>query len=153
MPTLLIHNLDELRNQVGQTLGVSDWLEITQERIDLFADATGDRQWIHCDPERAARESPYGTTIAHGFLTLSLCSTLANQVVSVPTAQRVINYGLNRVRFPSPVLCGARIRLVVKLAEVRELTEAIETQYECTMEVEGQTKPACVATWLLRVYF
>jgi acyl dehydratase len=150
---MIIHSLEQLRGLVGQTVGASDWLEITQERIDRFADATGDHQWIHCDPGRAARQSPYGTTIAHGFLTLSLCSTLAEQVLTVSAAQRIINYGLNRVRFPNAVRSGARVRLVLKLAELRELTETIETQYECTVEIEGETKPACVATWLLRLYF
>lgn len=152
MPTIEIHSIDELRSRIGQVLGASDWLEVTQERIDQFAAATGDHQWIHCDRERAARESPYGATIAHGFLTLSLCARLLESIIAFPAAQRVINYGLNRVRFPNAVKSGARIRLVLKLAEIREMAEAIETQYECTIEIEGQAKPACVATWLLRVY-
>jgi acyl dehydratase len=150
--TLAITDIEQFRGLVGQTIGASDWLEVTQERIDRFADATGDHQWIHCDPQRAARESPYGATIAHGFLTLSLCSSLAQQVLQVSAAQRIINYGLNRVRFPNAVRCGSRVQLVLKLAELRELTDAIETQYECTVEIEGETKPACVATWLLRLY-
>ena len=153
MPTTVMHCVDQLRALAGQAIGASDWLEVTQERIDQFAAATGDQQWIHCDPQRAARESPYGTTIAHGFLTLSLCALLAEQVLSLPGAQRVINYGLTRVRFPNAVKCGSRVRLVLKLAELRELSEAVEIQYECTVEIEGQSKPACVATWLLRVYF
>lgn len=153
MAVTLVQSIDHLRSLIGQTVGTSDWLEVTQERIDQFAEATGDHQWIHCDPERAARESPFGTTIAHGFLTLSLCAALADEVIRVPTARRVINYGLNRVRFPNAVRSGSRVRLVLKLAEIRELTEAVETQYECSVEVEGQTKPACVATWLLRLYF
>ncbi len=152
MQPVEIHSLDQLRCLVGQTLGASPWLPVTQERIDQFAAATGDRQWIHCDPQRAQQESPYGKTIAHGFLTLSLCAPLLESLITFPAALRVINYGLNRVRFPHAVVSGARIRLILKLAEIREVAEALETQYECTIEIEGQTKPACVATWLLRVY-
>lgn len=153
MAQLTIHTFDELRSLAGQTLGRSDWLQVTQERIDQFAQATGDHQWIHCDPQRAARESPYGTTIAHGFLTLSLCASLAEQILAVPGAQRVINYGLNRVRFPNAVRSGARIRLVLELSEVRDLGQVAEVRFQCTVEVEGEAKPACVADWLLRYYF
>lgn len=147
-----IRHLEELRGLLGQTIGASEWLDVSQERIDQFADATGDHQWIHCDPRRAASESPFGKTIAHGFLTLSLCAPLLESLICFPTAKRVINYGLNRVRFPNAVVCGSRIRLILQLAELRELAGAIETQYECTIEIEGQAKPACVASWLLRVY-
>ena len=152
MATMIVQSIDQLRSLVGQTVGMSGWLEVTQERIDQFADATGDHQWIHCDRERAAHESPSGTTIAHGFLTLSLCAALVDEVIRVPAARRVINYGINRVRFPNAVRCGSRVRLVLKLAELRELSEAVETQYECSVEIEGESKPACVATWLLRLY-
>jgi acyl dehydratase len=150
---IVIHSIEQLRGLVGHNLGASNWLEITQERIDHFADATGDRQWIHCDPARAERESPYGATISHGFLTLSLCSLLATEVFTVPAARQTINYGVNRVRFPNAVRSGSRVRLLLKLVELRELPDSVETQYECTIEIEGQTKPACFATWLLRLYF
>ena len=138
---------------VGQELGVSDWLEVTQKQIDQFAEATGDRQWIHCDQERAARESPYGTTIAHGFLTLSLCVKLAEQIVAFEGARLLVNYGLNRVRFPGPVKSGSNLRLSLKLLQARQLPDSLEVGLQCTFEVQGQSKPACIAEWLLRVYF
>jgi acyl dehydratase len=152
MPPRVIQSIEELHSLAGQELGVSDWLEVTQARIDAFAEATGDRQWIHCDPDRARRESPYGATIAHGFLTLSLCASLAEQVFFVAGAKRTINYGLNRLRFPHAVPSGSRIRLVVKLLDVRPVAEAQELTCQCTVELEGQPKPACVAEWVLRIY-
>ena len=151
-----MHSIDEASQMlalVGQELGVSDWLEVSQEQIDQFAAATGDRQWIHCDQQRAARESPYGATIAHGFLTLSLCVKLAEQIVAFEGARLVVNYGLNRVRFPSPVKSGSNLRLSLKLLQARQLADSLELGYQCTLEVQGQAKPACIAEWLLRVYF
>jgi len=110
MPRVEIRDLQELRRQIGREVAVSDWLPVTQERIDLFAEATGDRQWIHLDAERAAAESPFGGTVAHGFLTLSLLPRLAADTLVLPEAKLTVNYGLNRVRFPSPVRAGQRIR-------------------------------------------
>lgn len=153
MPPRIIEGLDELRRVVGQEVGVSDWLEVSQTLIDKFADATGDRQWIHVDPVRAKAESPYGTTIAHGFLTLSLLGQLQFQAVSVRGEfSRTINYGLNRVRFPSPVLAGARIRLHSVLKAVEEIEGGAQCTWDLTMEIEGQTKPALVAQWIGRLY-
>ena len=137
----------------GQEAGVSDWIELSQERIDRFADVTGDHQWIHLDRERAERESPYGTTIAHGFLTLSLLSTLFRDAVTVEGGfQRMINYGLNRVRFPAPAPSGCRIRGRFELAEFRELPDGIEMIWKSTIEREGGGKPCAVAEWVLRGY-
>jgi acyl dehydratase len=152
MPTRIVKDVAELTALVGQPLGVSDWLEMTQERVDQFAAATDDRQWIHCDPGRAERESPYGTTIAHGFLTLSMCVALLEETFAIEGAGMIINYGLNRVRFPSAVRVGARIRLALKLLHTKELSDSLEADFHCTVEIEGESKPACVAEWLLRIY-
>ncbi|HJT34046.1 MAG TPA: MaoC family dehydratase, partial [Pirellulales bacterium] len=106
-----IQGLEELRSLVGQCLGTSDWIQITQERVEAFAAGTDDRQWIHCDPRRAAKDSPYGTTVAHGFLTLSLCNVLVEQIFAIEGVRMVLNYGVNRVRFPAPVRVGSRVRM------------------------------------------
>jgi acyl dehydratase len=152
MTARIIHDVASLSALVGQEIGISDWLIVTQERVDQFAVATGDRQWIHCEPERARRESPYGTTIAHGFLTLSLCAAWLDEIVAIEGARMVVNYGLNRVRFPNAVRVGSRVRLALRLLNVKELDDAAEAGYHCTVEIEGQSKPACVAEWLLRIY-
>ena len=129
------------------------WLRITQERIDQYAEATGDRQWIHVDPERARRESPYGATIAHGFLTLSLISHFLREAIQLPTeVRRTINYGLNRVRFPAPVRAGEKIRARIRLQSFRELADSFEAVYDVTVETEGAEKPCCVAEWVLRYF-
>jgi acyl dehydratase len=125
---------------------------VDQERIDKFADATADRQWIHVDPERAARESPYGGTIAHGFLTLSLLSDLCAQAVHVRGTGMRVNYGLNRVRFPSAVRAGLPIRARVKLLSVKESPDFSDAVYSVTVESQGSEKPCCVAEWLVRYY-
>jgi acyl dehydratase len=127
-------------------------MEITQERIDLFADATGDHQWIHVDPERAA-QGPFGATIAHGYLTLSLIPTLGGGRLPVTGAKMGINYGLDRVRFIAPVKAGSRIRARRKLLEVKEGEGFVQLKVEVTVEIEGQNKPACVAETLSRAYF
>ena len=145
-------NLTDLRRLVGREIAVTDWLEITQERINQFADATGDHQWIHTDPERARRESPYGTTIAHGFLTLSLVPQLIKAAVPLGDLRMAINYGLNRVRFPSAVLAGSRIRARIVLQSIRELADSTEAIFSITVETEGSEKPCCVAEWLARYY-
>ena len=141
-----------LRDHIGRELAISGWLEVSQARIDQFADATGDHQWIHVDAARAAAESPFKTTIAHGFLTLSLVGSLLRDAIK-PTGLRMsINYGLNRVRFVSPVPSGSRIRGRFTVAGVEEAGGSIQTAWQATIEREGGDKPACVADWLVRYY-
>lgn len=143
--------LSELQPLVGQELGVSEWVTVTQERIDTFAQATGDHQWIHTEPERA-RVGPYGCTIAHGFLTLSLMPEMAATAYRVTEARMGVNYGLNRVRFPSPVRSGSKVRGRFKLLEYVPLEGGAQITLECTMEREGGDKPVCVAESLSRQY-
>ena len=153
MAPVVITDLNELKNFVGREIGVTDWLVVTQERIHQFAEATEDRQWIHLDPERAKRESPYGTTIAHGFLTLSLLSHLMKQAVQIQGGLRMaVNYGLNRVRFPAPVPAGSRIRGRFTLEALEELPKGNEATFSVTVESEGKEKPCCVAGWIVRYY-
>jgi acyl dehydratase len=153
MAPVVVADLDELKNFVGREIGVSEWLEVTQERIQQFAEATEDRQWIHLDTERAKRESPYGMTIAHGFLTLSLISHLMKQAVHIQGGLHMaVNYGLNRVRFPVPVKAGSRIRGRFTLAALQELPKGIEAVFSVTVESEGKEKPCCVAEWIVRYY-
>jgi len=153
MPVREITSLEELRSLVGQEVNVGDWFEVTQERIDLFAEATGDHQWIHIDRDRAKAESPYGTTIAHGFLTLSLLSHLMSRTVRVKVPTRMgINYGLNKVRFPSAVPSGAKVRARAALQSVEDIQGGIQLTWQVTVEREGGDKPCCVAEWLVRQY-
>lgn len=142
-------DLDALAAAVGTDLGVSDWMTIEQERIDLFADATGDHQWIHVDADKAA-QGPYGHTIAHGFLTLSLLVPLANEATSVGGIRMGINYGLNKVRFITPVPVGGRIRARVHLDAVTDIPDGIQAVRSVVMELEGADKPACVAESIVR---
>jgi acyl dehydratase len=138
---------------IGQEVGVSDWLEVTQDMIDRFADVTGDDQWIHTDVDRCRRESPFGTTIAHGFLTLSLLSCLHRDSVRVEGGGKMgINYGLNRVRFVSPVRVGSRIRTHSKLAALEDFPGGVQATWQINVELEGSDKPALVAEWLTRMY-
>ena len=148
-----IQGLEELRSLVGHPLGTSDWFEVTQERVNLFADATGDHQWIHTDPQRAAVESPFGGTVAHGFFTLALCNTLTQRSFTIAGPKMMVNYGLNRVRFPAPVRVGTRIRMVTDLMEVKEFQSVAQVTCKQTFEVEGETKPVCVAETIVRLYF
>lgn len=142
-----------LKDFVERELGVSDWFLVTQERIRRFAAATEDHQWIHEDRERAARESPYGATIAHGFLTLSLIVPLAEQVFQIRGGERMrVNYGLNRVRFPAPVIAGSRIRARFALRSLKELQDCVEAEMVVTVEAENAPKPCCVAEWIMRFY-
>jgi acyl dehydratase len=141
--------LDDLRNHVGERLGASAWHEVTQEQVSMFADATGDHQWIHLDQERAAA-GPFGGTIAHGFLTLSLAPMLVHEVFEVADAGISINYGLNRVRFPAPLPVGSRVRADVTCAAVEEVPGGLQATFAVTFEREGGTKPVCVAELLLR---
>ncbi|MBL8230445.1 MAG: MaoC family dehydratase [Bryobacterales bacterium] len=153
MAKLEVATVRELAELVGQEVAVGDWLEITQERIDAFASATDDHQWIHVDVERAKRESPFGTTIAHGFLTLSLLSRFAYAALEIRQPFKMtINYGLNKVRFVSPVRCGARIRTRHQLLEVSEVKGGWQSRWQVTVDIEGSDKPACVAETLTRYY-
>lgn len=152
MPVKEIENIAALREHVGREVAVSDWLEVSQGRINEFAEATEDRQWIHVDPERAARESPFKETIAHGFLTLSLLSELMKRALSVEGLRMGINYGLNRVRFVSPVPAGSRIRGRFTLSELEEIKGGAQATWNVTIEREGGDKPCCAAEWLVRYY-
>ena len=148
----VIAGLDELQALAGQETSLGDWFEISQERINGFADATNDQQWIHVDVERAAQESPFKTTIAHGFLTLSLIPHLVNAAQRIEGLRLVVNYGLNRVRFPGPVKAGSRVRARIKLAEVTALKGGADLEWQVTIEREGEIKPACIAVVLVRCY-
>jgi acyl dehydratase len=150
--TTEIESVAKLAELVGREVGVSDWVEVSQERIDRFAEATEDHQWIHTEPERAARESPFRTTIAHGFLTLSLLSELGRTAVAVGGVRMGINYGLNRVRFVSPVTAGSRVRGRFTLAALEESKSGAQATWNVTVEREGGDKPCCAAEWLVRYY-
>ena len=139
-------------SRVGEEIAVSDWLEVTQARINQFADATGDHQWIHVDPARAAAELPAKTTIAHGFLTLSLLSTLIRESIQFTGLRMAINYGLNRVRFVSPVPSGSRIRARITLQSVDAVSDGVQVTWLATIERDGGEKLAAVAEWLVRYY-
>jgi acyl dehydratase len=157
MPPLVIENLDALKDFVGCEIATTDWFEVTQERILQFAKATEDRQWIHLDPDRAQRESPYSTTIAHGFLTLSLLSHLSQQALQIQNVRMVVNYGLNRVRFPAPVPAGSKIRARFTLQSLKDIANACEAVFSVVIEGksndgESHSKPCCVAEWVLRFY-
>lgn len=152
MPARVVASVEELKNLAGREIGLSDWFEVTQQRINGFADAIEDRQWIHTDPGRAKKESPYGATIAHGFLTLSLMGHLMAQVFEVRGVRMSINYGLNRVRFPGPVRSGSRIRARVVLDSLMDFDGGSEAAFSVTVESEGVAKPCCVAEWIVRYY-
>ena len=143
---------DELRAAAGSSIGTSDWVTIDQGRIDLFADATDDHQWIHVDAARA-EDGPFGTTIAHGFLSLSLLSALIAQVYEIDGGKMGINYGLNRVRFTAPVPVGSRVRGHVELLDVSDFDGGVQLATKVTVEIEGAQRPALVAEWLTRRYF
>ncbi len=149
---MTVVDLAHLGGLVGQEVATSDWLVITQDRIDAFADATSDHQWIHVDSGRARAETPFGATIAHGFLTLSLLSALMRDAVTVDGPRMALNYGLNRVRFVSPVPSGSRIRARVALATVDDMGDSIQATWGVTIEREGGDKPAVVAEWIVRYY-
>jgi acyl dehydratase len=140
-----------LRALVGVEVGCSDWLTLTQERIDSFADATGDHQWIHVDVERA-RTGPYGGTIAHGYLTLSLLPELTPQILRVDGFRMGLNYGCDRIRFPAPVPAGSRVRARLRIDDVTDVPGGVQVTSTATVEIEGSNKPACVATLLGRRY-
>lgn len=144
--------LAELPTFKGAELGASDWVEVTQDKVDLFADATDDHQWIHVDPERARKESPFGEPIGHGFLTLSLLIPMWSQVLTVTDSSMAVNYGLNKVRFPAPVPVGSKVRLTATLTDVEEITGGLQLTVATVIEREGGDKPVCVAEPVFRVY-
>ena len=150
MPARVQFRIDELKRLIGKEVAVTDWLIVSQERIDAFAGATEDHQWIHVDRERAARESPYGTTVAHGFLSLSLLPHLLGQAVEIQAMRLGINYGLNRVRFTGPVPAGSRVRARFRLAAVEDIDRGVQVTWNVTVEREGEAKPVLVAEWLTR---
>ena len=153
MSVLAVETPEALKECVGKQLGVSEWMVVTQERISQFAEATEDQQWIHLDRDRAQRESPYAATVAHGFLTLSLIGRLLKDVIRISSGTRLtINYGVNRVRFPSPVRAGSRIRGLFSLMGFQDRGEAWEAVFSCSVECEGNEKPCCVAEWIVRYY-
>jgi acyl dehydratase len=153
MPAVVVDTPDSLGEFVGREIAVTDWFTVTQERIRQFAEVTEDRQWIHVDPERARSESPFGETIAHGFLTLSLASLFIRQAVQIRSGLRMgVNYGLNRVRFPSPVRADSEIRARVSLAAIKELSEATQVTFQIVVECRETSKPCCVAEWIIRYY-
>ena len=150
MPQTVFASLDELRAAVGATLGTSDWFEVTQQRVNEFAEATGDHQWIHVDVERATAESPFGGPVAHGYLTLSLTNLVLPQVLEVRGVSLGVNYGTGKVRFPAPVPVGSRVRGTAELTACDDIAGGVQTTIVITMEVEGGTKPACVVESLSR---
>ncbi|MBI4619222.1 MAG: MaoC family dehydratase [Desulfobacterales bacterium] len=147
-----IEDLEELKTMVGQEIGVSDWIKVTQERVNTFAEATGDHQWIHVDPERAKKESPYGGPIAHGYLTMSLAPYFLQQIMEIKKKRMGVNYGLNKVRFPAPVPVGGKLRMKAEVAEIEEIKGGIQIVIKMTFEVEGQEKPCCIAEAIYRYY-
>ena len=150
MAITTIDGLDALRSAVGRDLGTSEWLEITQDRVDTFAEATGDHQWIHVDPERARAESPFGGPIAHGYLTMSLTNLFLPQVVEVTCISAGVNYGTDKVRFPAPVPVGARVRGQVTLTEAVDVAGGVQTTMTITVELDGSDRPACVVEAISR---
>ncbi|MGW2290500.1 MaoC family dehydratase [Streptomyces phaeochromogenes] len=149
--SITANGVDELKKLAGSDLGTSEWIEVTQERINTFADATGDHQWIHVDEEKA-KEGPFGAPIAHGYLTLSLFIPLFTELLDVQGVTTKVNYGLNKVRFPSPVKVGSRIRLVGKLTDVEDVPGGVQITVDGTIEIEGAPKPAAVLQSLSRFY-
>jgi acyl dehydratase len=146
--------IEDVKASIGQEAGISNWLAVTQDLIDRFAALTGDRQWIHVDAERARRESPFGATIAHGFLTVALLSRLVAEAVDLRVdAKMRVNYGFNRLRFPAPVTAGSRIRAHVTPNAVRDVEGGLEIAWGVVVEIEDQSKPAVAAEWLVRIYY
>jgi len=153
MPPFEIENLSFLKSCAGREFPATDWFVVTQERIQKFADATGDRQWIHVDPERAQRESPFGGPVAHGFLTLSLLSYFLKQTLQIRSGVAMtVNYGLNKVRFPSAVRAGSQVRARITLVSAKESPEFVDATFLILVESQSSGKPCCVAEWLVRYY-
>jgi acyl dehydratase len=149
---ITVDGVEGIKTLVGKDLGKSDWIEITQEKVDLFAEATGDHQWIHVDIERAKAESPFGGPIAHGYLTLALIVPLFWQVFEVTDANLVVNYGLNKVRFPAPVPVGSKVRLTATMKDVEEVKGGLQLTLAVVIEREGGEKPVCIAEPVYRYY-
>ena len=147
----VVNGLDELKSKLGEHLGYSEWHTVTQEQVNLFADATGDHQWIHLDVERA-KAGPFGTPIAHGYLTLSLTPVLMEQVLRIKGTSMGVNYGCNKVRFMAPVPVGSRVHMGAKLVSVEDVAGGVQYTLELTYEVEGAAKPSCVAECIFRAY-
>ena len=147
-----VDGIEGVKSLVGKELGPTDWVEITQERVNLFADATGDHQWIHVDVERAKAESPFGGPIGHGYLTLSLLIPMWSEVLVVSDATMAVNYGLNKVRFPSPVPVGSKLRLTATLKDVEEVASGLQVTAGAVIEAEGGSKPVCIAEPVFRFY-
>ena len=152
MAQTVVDGVEGVLGVVGQDLGASEWVTITQEQVNLFAEATGDHQWIHTDPERAAKESPYGGPIAHGYLTLSLLPMLVPQIIEARGFRMGVNYGAEKIRFPAPVPVGSRVRATAKLDEATPFEGGVQMNLGIAIEVEGQAKPAMVASILFRRY-
>ncbi|MCW2513845.1 MAG: acyl dehydratase [Mycobacterium sp.] len=142
--TTVLEQPADLLDLVGKSLGTTEWIKVTQQQVDLFADATGDRQWIHTDADRAAK-GPYKGTIAHGYLTLSLTPVVIAQVLEIRELTAALNYGLNKVRFPAPVRVGSQVRAVVSVASAQQKTSGVESVFKLTYEIDGEARPACVA--------
>jgi acyl dehydratase len=149
---VIVLDVTSLAARAGEEVAVSDWMTMTQDRVAQFAEAIDDRQWIHLDAARAAKESPYGATVAHGFLTLSLLSMLLREAVRFDGVGMALNYGLNRVRFPSPVVVGTRVRGRFAVAATEPVPGGVQVTWKATVECEGSEKPACVAEWVVRYY-
>jgi acyl dehydratase len=152
MAKLILKNIEALKQYIGKELGVSDWHLVTQSEINMFADATGDHQWIHVDVERAKRESPFGGPIAHGYYTLSLAPVLMAEILEVQEKKMGVNYGTEKVRFPSPVPIGKKVRMRATLSTLTEIQGGVQANFQLTFEVENQPKPACVAEVIYRYY-
>ena len=153
MNQLVINSYDEFAAYLGKNLGASEWLEVSQERINMFADATLDHQWIHVDVERAKADSPYKSTIAHGYLTLSLLPKMWNEIIKVNNLKMMVNYGMDKMRFGKPVLAGSRVRLVTDLAAIENLRGICKAQISFTIEIEGERKPALEGLATFLYYF
>ena len=153
MAKVTIESIEDLKAFVGKEVGVSDWHLVTQEEVNLFGKATGDDQWIHTDPQKAKKESPYGQTIAHGYFTISLAPMFRAQVVEIKGAKMTINYGLNKLRFPAPLPVGKKVRMRAGLISADDVKSGVQTIWKLTFEVEGQEKPACVAEAVYRYMF
>jgi len=148
---ITLNGIDDIKARVGQELGVSDWETVTQEQVDAFAEATGDHQWIHVDPERA-KATPFGGTIAHGYYTLSLAPKLNAAIYTVENVAFALNYGLDKVRFPAPLPVGSKVRMRSQIASVEDVPGGIQMKNTLTFEREGGDKPVCVAETLVRIY-
>ena len=150
---LVVETPESLKDLVGREIAMTEWFAVTQDHIQRFAEVIEDRQWIHVDPARAQHESPYRSTIAHGFLTLSLLSRFMKEAIEIRSGLRMgVNYGFNRVRFPSPVRAGSKIRAQFTLRSLKELPDAMEAIFDVTVEAQGNDKACCVAEWLVRYY-